>query len=807
MNLTSYKPNEFPSDLVEPSEKLSGKWMLAQAQTYHYKFNRYGPTVFRNRLSEMFEWRRYGKGKQDINKYKQRLGVRDEQGKDSKSWRNIDWSVLEIAPRFKRVILGKIINGMGKIKVKAIDPLSVNSEREYKANLQEFVINQALLQEISSINGAEFASPVDEGVPMPKTMDDVEIHMGMYFKDRLSMELQDGIELSLANNNWKALAQDLVEDLVEVGYAGTRTWIDEANNLRLRKVIPERVGVWGAKFKDFRDAKSVWEYVDITIGEFIEQTAHEGMTRDEASKLFDEATYFSEYNNRGTHGSADGYSDNENREDRATFMDLRFTSIDTHVYQTGKNKFGNDTISQKPLSFYKPHKANAYDNDNDKKVITKEIMNVYECKWLVGTEFVWDVRLANNMERDARNMANTKLGYTLYNTDDSSVMSQLVPIFDSIQVNWLQYQTHLNKTKPAGIEIEMSAFEDLNLGKGMESMNAKDVIKMFYDTGNIVWRRKDWSGRDINWKPITESKAILPEGAYQHLDIIMQLINYLRDVSGLNEVVDGSTPRPDIGKAVSEIAAENSNNALQYLFYGFDHIYEGTAKTIANLIPIQVKNGPVKGMIESLGLNSVKFFELNSDIQYRNFGITIEHKPTDTERAVLNNYVNIALQNQEIGSEDAFMITREDNLLRAAQLLALKRKQKMMEGQQIKKDEVDMLSQQQQESNAQTAENEIKKLEQQFKMEVEKEKMLSDLRVREDRDKIRNQLLLEKFKSGQEMDKTEKELLNKLVISRESNETDLVQTQILAKAQQQKPANQANTATKQAKNKAISNTQ
>ena len=801
MEATSYKPHEFPSDLVDPQEKLTNQWMLAQAQTYHYKFNKYGPTVFRNRLNEMFEWRRYGKGRQDINKYKKRLGVREEMGKDSKSWRNIDWSVLEIAPRFKRVLMGKIINNMGKIKVSAIDPASVNAKRDYKANLQEWVINQAMLEELAEM-GLNVEQPTEPGVPPPNTMEDVEVHMNMNFKDRLSMELQEGIELSLLNNNWKHLAQDVAEDLIEVGYFGTRTWLDEKNNLRVRKVIPERLGVWGSKFKDFHDAKAVWEYLDFTMGEFVQEVQHLGMSRDEIKKLFTEATAFAEYNNRGHYYPDKDYYNDENKEDRATYMDLRFLSIDTYVYQTGTNRFGNETISEKPLSWYNPEKS--YPEDDDRKVIVKEVMNIYECKWLVGTEFVWDVRKAGNMPRELKNLAYTKLGYTLYNTDDASVISQLIPIFDSIQINWLQYQTHLNKTKPQGIEIEMSAFEDLNLGKGMESMNAKDVMKMYYDTGNIVWRRKDWSGRDVNWKPITESAAILPEGAYQHLDIIMQLINYLRDVSGLNEVVDGSTPRPDIGKAVSQLAAVNSNNALQYLFFAFDHIYEGTAKTIANLIPQQLKNGPVKGMAQALGLNTEEFLRDNADIEYRDFGIEIEHKPTDDERAVLNQYVNLALQNQEIGPDAAYMISKEDNLYRAAQLLEIKRKERLKEQQQMKMDETEMLSMQQQQSNAQTAENEMKKMQQQFTMEVEKERLLSDLRVREDREKQRNQLIVEKYKKGADMSMQEEELLNKLIISRENNEADLVQTQMLAKAQQQKPANQGGNAN-QARNSQINN--
>ena len=54
---------------------------------------------------------------------------------------------LQIAPRFKRVLVGKIINSTGEVTVNAIDPMAVDLKKQYRANIEEWMMNQDLLEQ------------------------------------------------------------------------------------------------------------------------------------------------------------------------------------------------------------------------------------------------------------------------------------------------------------------------------------------------------------------------------------------------------------------------------------------------------------------------------------------------------------------------------------------------------------------------------------------------------------------------------------------------------------------------------------
>jgi hypothetical protein len=84
---------EFPSHYVDPREKQNEGWCKQFAKTYHRKFLNIGPTMFKNRVNDYKTWRRYARGEQSMNQYKQSLGIKNDHGKENQSWRNVDWAI------------------------------------------------------------------------------------------------------------------------------------------------------------------------------------------------------------------------------------------------------------------------------------------------------------------------------------------------------------------------------------------------------------------------------------------------------------------------------------------------------------------------------------------------------------------------------------------------------------------------------------------------------------------------------------------------------------------------------------------
>ena len=118
----------FPSHLINPKNK-DKKWIsdfiLAAWKDYKESY----PDGFYNAKDRYHETRMYMLGKQSITKYKKMLDPQKTANNDE-SWFNIDWSIVPIIPKFRRIALGTLRKSEYNIKAQAIDPLS--KDEEYK---------------------------------------------------------------------------------------------------------------------------------------------------------------------------------------------------------------------------------------------------------------------------------------------------------------------------------------------------------------------------------------------------------------------------------------------------------------------------------------------------------------------------------------------------------------------------------------------------------------------------------------------------------------------------------------------------
>jgi hypothetical protein len=70
-------------------------------------------------------------GNQSINKYRPLLGVEEEAKED---WLTIDWSVIPIIPKFRRIALGKLAKHDYNIVATPVDSLANDETEDYFAS-------------------------------------------------------------------------------------------------------------------------------------------------------------------------------------------------------------------------------------------------------------------------------------------------------------------------------------------------------------------------------------------------------------------------------------------------------------------------------------------------------------------------------------------------------------------------------------------------------------------------------------------------------------------------------------------------
>jgi len=166
------------------------------------------------------------------------------------------------------------------------------------------------------------------------------------------------------------------------------------------------------------------------------------------------------------------------------------------------------------------------------------------------------------------------------------------------------------------------------------------------------------------------------------LQSLISTYNYylqmIRDVTGLNEARDGSTPDKNALVGVQKIAAANSNTATRHILQAGLFLTAETAEKLSLRISDIIEYSPTKdAFIQSIGAHNVATLEEMSNLHLYDFGIFIELAPDEEEKALLENNIQQALAQQSIELEDAIDLREIKNVKLANQLLKIRRKKKI----------------------------------------------------------------------------------------------------------------------------------
>jgi len=213
-------------------------------------------------------------------------------------------------------------------------------------------------------------------------------------------------------------------------------------------------------------------------------------------------------------------------------------------------------------------------------------------------------------------------------------------------------------------------------------MNPTKVMDFIFSNFVVPYRSTDLLSQNPNYKPVSieaSGQLAVFSQLYQELQ---NTIDMMRQISGLNELTDGSTPNAKTLVPVANAAMESTNNALYLLSFADKQLVQNVADAIVAKVQIAVKLGKVEGYGRALGTETVKFFQINPDLSIHEFGIFIEDSPSDYERQQLIQELNIRDSQGLIEPEDKILVMSCRNLKMAAMILAYKikkRREKMQE--------------------------------------------------------------------------------------------------------------------------------
>jgi hypothetical protein len=706
--------HDFPSHLLDPREK-NREWIMQFAKAAWSSFENDTPReIFYHSRFRYEVSKQYAMGNQSINKYRPLMGI-DEQTKES--WLNIDWSVIPIVPKFRRIALGKLAKVDYNIVATPIDAMANDDTENYFAEAKAKIL---LREEAKKINPELLDSPVLQMGPQEaRDLEELEMQMKYTFKHHMAIEAEQGIKLVLEQNQIEKMREKIREDLFDFGVAGYKESIDSNGAVKIRTVNPRNIIINHCKTNDFRDAAYIGEVVEITIAD-LKQAAGNQFSEEEYEQIA--KNVIGKFGNPREWPSSLSVYNKGYDKFRLRVLDLEFFSVNQLVYEQRVDRRGNLIYARAK-----------FDDRNKRKEKFDRVAYkvVYKCKWIIDTPYMYDYGLCTDMKRAKSSLMDTEMSYHLYAPEfwdmrAYGMMEQLIPIADAIQIAWYRLQNVINQSRPKGIMIEMGALEDIPLGSGGTKMTPLKVLDLYNKTGTLVYRKLDSQGRASNIKPIEELENGLGRDALSYWQLIQNHIQMLRDITGMNEMTDGSTPDPRTLTTVAKLASEGTNNSLSGIISGEKKLLESVSNAIIIRLQDVVSTGKVEGYARSLGGNTMRFFQVSPNLSLHEFGIFLEDKPTDEQRMLLMQQVQGSQANGLLDIEDGIIIQNTDNLKVAQQLLAYKIKKRREEEEEKAMRMQQMNSQVQQESAmaAEQAKQQTMQVEGQVKsqlIQVEKE--------------------------------------------------------------------------------------
>tara|TARA_R110002020_G_scaffold1420_4_gene6443 strand:- start:383 stop:2650 length:2268 start_codon:yes stop_codon:yes gene_type:complete len=660
----------YPNPMATKEEKEKMEFGVQYFKKMYADWNGDNNSLLNIRSQRYDRTRKYSRGLQSVNKYKNLINSSGDT-----SYLNLDWTVIPIIPKFVDVMVGSLTNQDYQVLCNAIDPVSTQKRKDDMMDMAVDIMTKDFSEKLTAASGI----PMGPSAGVPETEEELELYMQLNYKQATEIAMEEGIELAFTLNNWTEISRRIIRDLIDINISATKTFLD-ANGIGIRYVDPKYLVTSHSTSPDFKDLLHVGEIRQITIQE-LKRIAGNQFTEEEYYEMA--RNYISKNGNPTSLTTSLLGNHFEYEKFTVDILDGEFKSVDIMHYEKKENKYGGSTVNKKNKN-YKPPKKSKYKRHQ----IKPQIETWYSGKWVIGTDYLFDYGLKENMLRPKNNLARTLGSYTIYSPDHSiidtkSMVERMIPFADQIQLIHLKMQQLIAKTRPKGMAIEVGSIEGVSKGDG-GTFTPLEVQDIYEQTGNLYYRLMDDSGDPLHARPIQE----LQGGAGQYLQELMASYNYnlerIRDVSGINEVRDGSAPSNEALVGVQKLALLASNNATRAINHAYINIMDGVASRTALALQDLVKyKGAYKGYIHAIGETNMKVVNINKDISPVEMGIKIQALPDEIETELLEQNIQQSLAQKELRLEDAIMIRNIKNVKLANQMLVLRRKRYMKDQQEL----------------------------------------------------------------------------------------------------------------------------
>jgi hypothetical protein len=681
--------------VVSDAEKASIEYGKQVAQAIEGEWFSQGRTTGNRYLTawnNFHNLRLYARGEQSIQKYKDELSINGDL-----SYLNLDWQPVPILSKFVDIVVNGISARTYDIKAYAQDPDSIKKRTAYASKIYEDMLAKDYLDGLKETLGIDLYQ-VPNPDQLPESEEELELHMQLSYKQSIEIAEEEAISSVMAQNKYDLIKRRLNMDLTVCGISAAKTNFNLANGITIDYVDPAYMVYSYTEDPNFEDIYYVGEIKAITIPELKKEFPD--LSNKELERI---------QNMPGNRSYITGWGDYDDNTVQVLYFDYK--TYHNQVFKIKQTDQGLIKAIEKDDSFNPP------ENESFERV-SRSIEVLYSGAKVLGTDTMLKWELAENMSRPYADTTKVKMNYSIcapriYKGRIESLVSKCIGFADMIQLTHLKLQQVMSRIVPDGVYLDMDGLAEVDLGNGT-NYNPAEALNMYFQTGSIVGRSLTQDG-DMNpgKVPIQELNSSSGQGKIQSLIQTYQYyLQMIRDVTGLNEARDGSTPDKSTLVGLQKMAANASNVATRHIKQAGSYltlrIAENIALKVADALEFPLTAESLVNSISDYNVNTLKEVV---NLNLHDFGIFLELEPDEEEKQQLEQNIQVALQQGGIDLEDAIDLRQIKNLKLANQLLKVKRKQKAVKEQENAQANIVAQSEAQAAANEKIAMNEVQKQE------------------------------------------------------------------------------------------------
>ena len=716
---TILNPINFPNQLATDAEKATEDYGLRIGQAIQYEwFKRDGQSCrYWSRWMEFNNRRLYARGEQSIAKYKKEFAVDGDI-----SYLNLDWTPVPIIPKFVDIVVNGMSDRLFTVKAFAQDALAAEARNAYQENIEKDMVAKPLLMQADEQLGVDiFNTPKED---LPESSEELQLHMQLNYKPAIEIAEEEGLSTIFEMNHYEDIQKRTNYDMSVVGMGVNKHSFYQGTGVKIDYVDPATF-VWSyTEDPFFKDCFYFGEVKQVPLTELLK--IKPDLTRDELKEIQELGSAWFNY-----YGMIRPYMNDLFNKDVVTLLYFNYKTFTNVVHKKKKKDNGGDRVILRDEGFNPPEETENFSKIHQKDEVW------YEGIMVMGSSYLLQWEIAENMVKPDSATQRARPNYVLcaprmYKGSIDSLVKRMIPFADLIQMTHLKLQQVISRVVPDGIFIDADGLNEVDLGTGA-AYNPEDALKLYFQTGSVIGRSFTQDGEFNHGKiPIQElgtssgqQKMAALIGNYNHY------LNMIRDVTGLNEARDASTPDPNSLVGLQKLAALNSNTATRHILDASLFITRTLAEDLSCRISDILEYASFRNQFANqIGKNNVAILEDIKNLYLHDFGIFIEVSPDEEQKSQLEANIQMALSRDQIDLEDAIDIREVKNLKVANQLLKLKRKRKEEKDAARENEKMQMQGQVNQQSAQAAASAKMEQIQAQAQADIQVQEMEAAFQIK-----------------------------------------------------------------------------